>query len=178
MDSKKERRIAYVVLVVAFLVGTVSMVSFAGKTPEEPVRILFQTNAGRVIFDHQVHAAGDGYGLDCQGCHHAATVGTGPVDTAEVCWKCHDFDDDTYNMENFNHIGHYEEYAQDCLECHGERDFDPQALRACTSCHKPGEAGFARKADDAAHAQCIGCHEDKGAGPGEGPEACGLCHVM
>jgi len=50
MDSKKELRIAYGLAVILLIVGVISYAAFSAKVPEEPIRLMFQTAAGKVLF--------------------------------------------------------------------------------------------------------------------------------
>lgn len=126
MVPKKELRVVYGLAIVLLIVGVVSYAAFPAKTPEQPVRMMFQSVAGRVLFSHQMHTAPSGYGLSCRDCHH--------------------------NLE--------------------EGETEPPA---CSQCHEPqSEDPSIPKLSDAFHQQCIGCHQQFGAGP----QACNSCHVL
>lgn len=112
---------AFGLLVVCLVIGVVSYAAFAPEKPEEPVRIMLKSTAGKILLDHKTHAADDGYGVSCDSCHH--------------------------------------EEQEDGMSCSGEY------------CHGP-ESDLTR--GDALHMNCIGCHEDIGAGPVE----CAACHIM
>jgi hypothetical protein len=68
MTSKSEQALAFVVAAALLVAGIVCYAAFPQKTPEEPVRIMFKTTAGRVLFDHKTHVAD--YGIACDECHH------------------------------------------------------------------------------------------------------------
>jgi predicted CXXCH cytochrome family protein len=68
----------------------------------------------------------------------------------------------------------------DCSVCHhvyedGEKVEHRMSVgKECSDCHDPegsGESSVPLR--EAYHTQCIGCHSDRG----EGPLACGECHV-
>jgi len=121
MTSKKDLQIASLLAVVLFITGLTCYAAFPPPAPEEPVRLMFQNAAGKVLFTHAVH--NQDYDLSCLDCHH--------------------------NIE--------EDEVYSCKECH-------QAT---------GDESMPSKTD-AFHAQCIGCHKEKGAGPVE----CNSCHAM
>ena len=72
MSSKKELKLAYGMAIALFVVGAVSYAytAFSAKPPELPVRIMYPSAAGKVLFDHKTHTADTGYGFSCYDCHH------------------------------------------------------------------------------------------------------------
>lgn len=74
----------------------------------------------------------------------------------------------------FTHQIHTEDYDLDCASCHHNLD-DGDEEYNCSECHEPGasEDDDLMGRTDAMHAQCIGCHEEMGAGPVE----CATCHA-
>jgi len=148
MTSKKHRLITYGVAVHLLLIAIVCYAAFPVKKPDQPIRLMYQTNAGKVLFDHNTHTASNGYGLDCFDCHHH------PPDDEQAliaCGKCH--------------LSNPEEgvVPENCLECHDASDVEDSEYP---------------KHSDAFHQQCIRCHQEYGAGPGEGPKNCSRCHVL
>jgi hypothetical protein len=128
MFSKQELKWVTVMAVALLVVGLAGYAAFPARPPKKPVRIVFQSVAGKALFDHARHAdPAGGYGLDCGECHH------------------------TLAPEEY-------EEATSCSECHDPAKGDPKMP----------------KRSDALHAQCIGCHQDYGAGPVE----CTQCHIM
>lgn len=83
-------------------------------------------------------------------------------------------------------------YGLSCVDCHHHPAEDETDTRACKSCHPAAEGAplpesclecheqdeisesVMEKSGDAFHNQCIGCHQEFDAGPGE----CAQCHVM
>jgi hypothetical protein len=51
MVLKKELQMAYGLAIVLFIVGVISYAAFPAKTPDRPVRLMFQSIAGNVLFD-------------------------------------------------------------------------------------------------------------------------------
>ncbi|MDY0221190.1 MAG: cytochrome c3 family protein [Desulfobacterium sp.] len=121
MTSKRNLKIALLLAGILLITGIICYAAFPPPSPEEPVRLMFQNAAGKVLFTHEAHLAD--YGLDCLDCHHNIE------------------DDEIYN----------------CGECHGKTGDEYMPSRT-----------------DAFHSQCIGCHEDAGAGPVE----CNSCHAI
>ena len=127
MFSKKELKLAYGVAIILLVIAVISYAAVPLQSPSPPLRMMFYSNAGKVLFDHQTHSSVAGYGLSCGECHH--TLSEDEYDDAGSCTECHDPDE-------------------------GDEDMP--------------------KRSDAFHRQCIGCHQDFGAGPVE----CAQCHVL
>ncbi|KJS31395.1 MAG: hypothetical protein VR64_11305 [Desulfatitalea sp. BRH_c12] len=149
MTSKKHRMIVYGVALQLLLVAIVCYAAFPVKPPEEPLRLMYQTNAGKVLFDHQMHATTKGYALACADCHH-------PHYDAELepmsCSMCHPPRPEGIKT------------PESCLDCHDDiSEIENTEIM---------------KRSDAFHSQCIGCHDQYGQGPPSGPEGCGQCHVL
>ena len=148
MTSKKHRMIAYAVAVQLLLIAIVCYAAFPVKAPEQPIRLMYHTNAGKVLFDHQAHSAANGYALDCFDCHHHPP---GDEEALVACSQCHPANPEEGKV------------PESCLECHDAADVEDAELP---------------KESDAFHQQCIRCHVQFSAGPGEGPENCSKCHVL
>ena len=138
MDSKKELRIAYGLAVILLIVGVISYAAFSAKVPEEPIRLMFQTAAGKVLFQHKLHTDAGGYGVSCNDCHHH------PEDEDATMRSCGDCHDKEGKMT--------ESITRTCLECHDADEFEDTEVA---------------KKSDAMHSQCIDCHKDFEAGPSE-----------
>lgn len=148
MTPLKERKLAYYLAGILLVVGAICYAGFPVQTPEPPVRIMFHAVAGNVLFAHQTHASETGYGIACNECHHHPEESE---DTPLACSACHQIPEEG------------EKAPQACLDCHDISEIEDSEFM---------------KSADAFHAQCIGCHEDFGKGPGEGPEQCAACHVL
>jgi hypothetical protein len=78
----------------------------------------------------------------------------------------------------FDHATHSSDkgYGLSCGECHhtlSEDEYDDAT--SCSECHDPEKGDEdVPKRTDAIHQQCIGCHQEYGAGPVD----CTQCHVM
>ena len=124
MVSKKALQIAYGLAIVLFIVGAVGYAAFPAKTPERPVRLMFQSIAGNVLFDHKTHTDPSGYGLSCRDCHH--TLEEGETE-APSCIQCHELESDDPDVPKRDDAFH-----QQCIDCHKQIEGGPQA---CNSCH-------------------------------------------
>jgi hypothetical protein len=128
MTSKKHRLIVYGIAVQLLLVAIVCYAAFPVKKPQTPIRIMYETNAGKVLFDHQAHASQTGYGLDCFDCHHHPPD---DKDSLMACSECH--------------LAKPEEgkVPESCLNCHDASDVEDTEVpshavalhSACTECH-------------------------------------------
>ena len=149
MTSKQQRMIVYGVSALLLLVAIVSYAAFPVKEPEEPLRLMYHTNAGKVLFDHQKHTAAGGYALNCADCHHEHPDGDEIEPVA--CGLCHPPRPEGKTIPEM------------CLDCHDQSEIENPEIM---------------KRSDALHKQCMGCHEEYGAGPMDNPEECSKCHVL
>ena len=135
MTSKKQLQLAYGLAVVLFLVGIISYSAFSAKQPETPIRLMFQSAAGGVLFSHQAHTADAGYGIACKDCHHHPEEDD--VDL-RACGECHRLPEKG------------EPAPKACSDCHEPDEVEDTEMM---------------KRSDAFHSQCIECHKDIEAGP-------------
>lgn len=149
MTSKKHRMIMYGVAIQLFLIAVVCYAAFPIKAPEEPIRIMYHTNAGKVLFDHQTHSAATGYGLACMDCHHEHG---GEEIEPVACGLCHAT---SVPVKDF---------PEWCFDCHTD----------ASEIENPDTI----KRSKALHDQCMGCHEEYGEGPMKGSDNCSKCHVI
>ena len=70
MTSKNEQALAFALAAILLVVGVVCYAAFPQESPEEPVRIMFKSTAGKILYDHKTHTADEGYGVACDDCHH------------------------------------------------------------------------------------------------------------
>lgn len=137
MTPKRELQIAYCLTIVLLVVGVLSYAAFPAKAPEQPVRLMFKSDAGKVLFDHKTHTSDSGYGFSCSDCHHH------PEEDKEAYRACGDCHTSSAKGETIN---------QTCTECHEPEDIEDSEVI---------------KKSDAFHSQCIGCHRESEAGPQE-----------
>jgi hypothetical protein len=177
MSLKNERRLIYVLAIVCLVVGVFCYSSPRAAFPESPVRLLFKTVGGNVLFDHRTHS--DTYGLGCMDCHHSQEEGSNEL--PGDCSVCHD-DDSKYipalgKNGKFNHDVHSKDIGLACSDCHHEyEEGSGVEPKLCSDCHEPGGDDDAMlNHREALHKQCIGCHEESGIIPGK--KDCAGCHA-
>ena len=136
MTPKKDARYVFGLAIFFFAVGVCCYAAFPKKTPDTPVRIMFTSIAGKVLFDHKTHLDASGFGLSCFDCHHHPGEGE---ESLLACRECHDS------------RGEQKPAAEKevCLQCHGAGEIEDAELL---------------NRGDAFHAQCIDCHRNFGAG--------------
>lgn len=148
MTSQKHRTIMYGVTILLLAVAIVGYAAFPVPTPEEPIRLMYHTNAGKVLFDHQTHASAGGFALSCTDCHH---LHMGEEIEPVSCAMCHPPRPEGMTI------------PESCFDCHMPDEIeDPMIM----------------KRSEALHEQCMSCHEHYGKGPSFGPDECAKCHVM
>lgn len=125
MEFKREKKVAYGIAVVLFIVGVVCYVAFPAKGPEEPVRIMFQSTAGKVLFTHKKHSSTDWYGFECTDCHHTYEEEEGELPVK--CGECHYEDEDSEDIPNLEDAFH-----DQCIGCHEDMGTAPVD---CSGCH-------------------------------------------
>jgi hypothetical protein len=120
MGIKNETSVAYAIAFVLLAIGIVCYAAFPERPPEVPIRVMFETTAGKVLLDHKGHASEEGYGIACQDCHHdIEEEGAKP----EPCSSCHDADAEI-NLQDALH--------KKCIGCHEEGGSGPVD---CSGCH-------------------------------------------
>ena len=142
MSWYKDLKFAYVLAAVLLVVGVVSYAytAFSAKPPDQPIRIMYISAAGKVLFDHKTHTADTGYGFSCFDCHHhpegddlalqACGSCHNPSKEAmlETCLECHDQDE----IEDTEMANKADAFHMQCVECHQEVGHGPMD---CSACH-------------------------------------------
>ena len=125
MDIQKEKVIAYCTGIILLIVGVVCYAAFPEGQPEEPVRIMFKSTGGKVLFSHKVHSTDDGYGFDCTDCHHMWDKDEGEKPVS--CSECHMTESEDGDVPKLSDALH-----QQCKGCHEDGGSGPVA---CSNCH-------------------------------------------
>ena len=123
MKETTERKMAYGLVIILFVVGLICYGAFPVTTPDPPVRLMFQSAAGKVLFDHKEHTAASGYAIECSDCHHDIED---PQERPTACGECHmkDSDEDSPKRADAFHTL--------CKDCHDESGLGPVE---CFQCH-------------------------------------------
>ena len=103
-------------MAIMFVVGFVCYSALSQEPPEEPVRIMFKTTAGKVLFDHKTHA--EDYGVACDDCHHEEQEGTSSC-SGEYC---HGPESDPTRADALH---------SNCKDCHEDGGAGPVECAAC-----------------------------------------------
>lgn len=125
MFSRKELNRVYVGTAILLFLAVVSYAAFPNQAPKQPLRIAFQSVAGKVMFDHGRHRWEAGYSLACGECHH--TLAPDEYDQAGSCTECHPVEESDDQMLKRSDAIH-----QQCIGCHREYGAGPVD---CAQCH-------------------------------------------
>ena len=120
MTSKNEQTLAFALAAIFLVLGVVCYAAFPSKAPEEPVRLMFKTTAGSILFDHKTHTADTGYALACDDCHHEEQEDGSSSCSGE---DCHGPDSDPKRGDALH---------TNCKGCHEESEAGPVE---CSACH-------------------------------------------
>ena len=124
MNPKKELRLAYGLAIIFLFVGVLSYAAFPVKTIDKPIRIMFKSAGGKVLFDHKTHTDDSGYGIACNDCHHNLEEDeTNP----QTCGECHEPESEDEDIPKRSDAFHSQ-----CIDCHQESEAGPQK---CALCH-------------------------------------------
>lgn len=137
---KKELKLAYVLAIALLVVGVICY-TVPAKMPELPLRLMYQSVAGRVLFDHQTHLGASGYSISCRDCHHhpedgSDTSGCGACHSMpaegkiapEACFACHEAEE----LEESKMSKRADAFHAQCVQCHKEYGSGPLE---CAGCH-------------------------------------------
>jgi len=140
MTPRKELQLAYATAGITLLIGILCFAAYSAESPKEPLRIMYRTVAGKVMFDHKTHFSEDSYSIACQDCHHhpsdgedyrtcaSCHQGTEGESLPESCLECHDTDDiEGTEMSKASDAAHSQ-----CIDCHKDQDAGPVD---CQECH-------------------------------------------
>ncbi len=118
MTSKGEQLFAFGLALACLVVGIVCYAACPQEKPEEPVRIMFQSTAGKILFDHKNHTADEGYGVACDDCHHEEQ------DESSSCSgeDCHNSESDPTRGSALH---------TNCKGCHEDGGAGPVECAAC-----------------------------------------------
>ena len=127
MFSKIELKLAYGLAICFLFVGVLCYAAFPAKTPDKPIRLMFDVTAGKVLFDHKTHYVETGYGLSCGDCHH--TLSEEEYADAQSCSECHEPDEGDEEVPKRADAFHLQ-----CTGCHEEYGSGPLE-KECSACH-------------------------------------------
>ncbi len=122
MKEKKGTIVAIIVMTIMLAAGIAGYTQTV-KGSATPTRILYNTNAGKVFFDHKYHADEKDYnlGIDCSDCHHAYE---GEDELPQSCVECHEQGAEESSRSEVLH--------NQCKGCHESEEKGPIE---CDGCH-------------------------------------------
>lgn len=119
MTSQQDLKVAILIMIILLITGIICYASFAPPATDEPVRLMFQNKAGKVLFTHSQHIGS--YTSDCLDCHHNIYD-----EETYNCSDCHEAKGDEY-LPSRTDAFHYQ-----CKGCHEDYGAGPIE---CNSCH-------------------------------------------
>lgn len=126
MKLNTKKTIAFFSAGVLLIVGVVCYAAFPQRSPDLPVRIMFKSLAGNVLFSHTEHVSPEYYGYECIDCHHYYDE----EDPSTIsCGECHmkESDDEDEEVPTFSDAMHSQ-----CIKCHHDNAGGPDE---CSECH-------------------------------------------
>ena len=161
------------------------------KSDPLPNKILMNSAAGRVVFNHEAHAARED--ANCIVCHHDAQKADQagqPCKTCDglefgasfrghsytmaptTCASCHHT---TMSTKNWGHSLHSRQMNLECTSCHHGPQIETTPQN-CANCHDPKQdMGPILSLKNAVHPRCSSCHEEA---LGNDMSTCVLCHNL
>jgi hypothetical protein len=141
MLSDKQRLFAIRLAIVLLIVGCLTYAAFPAKPPHPPLRMMFHSAAGKVLFDHKTHTAESGYDFACTDCHHHFVEDEADIQSCNACHLPKNAD----------------KSALACGDCHEAEEVEDTVVQSrpdafhtqCISCHDDGDAG---------PVECASCH--------------------
>ncbi len=108
----------------------IGIVGYTTEKSTTPVRILFKTGGGNVIFSHKAHILDYGF-LKCQECHHNTLP-----DTSIKDWRCRDCHSQGTMYEGLceDRAPHVNCVGVQCISCHEE--MLGMGGEDCSMCHQ------------------------------------------
>ncbi len=108
-----------------------------------------------------IHAINDVSCPDCHNIHGGPDLKVKPVDTAEMCFKCHQDIKAYYNMPNHHPVLEKKVFCTDCHNPHGtttEHLLKRETVRqTCTQCHGEKQGPYLYEHGDLTE-ECTTCH--------------------
>ena len=145
MTLKQELMLAYALAGILLVVGVFSYAAYSAEPPDEPLRIMYQTVAGKVLFNHKAHFSPTHFGISCQDCHHhpygepelrscvdCHQVVAEESGVPEACLGCHHID----LIRDVEISKSSDATHGQCWDCHDEYGAGPGAgSENCSGCH-------------------------------------------
>ncbi len=114
---------------VIIILGIIAVIGYNINGSGSPIRVLFKTKGGPVIFTHKAHS--EEYVDNCKQCHHSGESGEEPDNWR--CRSCH-FQGSDIDSICEDRPPHKECIGEKCITCHEENGMDTDN---CGFCHRP-----------------------------------------
>lgn len=121
MSVKLNKIIPLCIIVVLAVIG---IIGYSISKSGSPVRVLFKTKGGNVIFTHKAHVSD--YEIDCKDCHHETD------EKVYNCRQCHSAGTD-YSLICEDRPVHKQCIGANCIDCHKDMGLDE---KDCKFCHR------------------------------------------
>ncbi len=119
---------------------------------------LHEWNAG-------IHAINDVSCFDCHQVHRSPDLKVRPIETAEMCFKCHEDLKSYYRLRSHHPVLEGKMFCTDCHDPHGTTvEYllrKPSIKETCTQCHGEKEGPFIYEHADLTD-DCLSCHNSHG----------------
>ncbi|MDY6969171.1 MAG: cytochrome c3 family protein [Spirochaetota bacterium] len=122
MNKEAESKILLGVIIILAIVGIIGY-SIGGSG--SPIRVLFKTKGGPVVFDHKTHSEENGYGIKCDKCHHETED-----EMVYNCRSCHKPGTE-YDSICEDKAPHKQCIGANCIECHKEEGMESDNCKQC-----------------------------------------------
>ena len=119
---------SFIPLIIILVMAIIGIIGYTVEETGSPIRVLFKTKGGNVIFSHKTHLSE--YDIKCKKCHHEIEPGK-PV-VKWNCRECHSAGTD-YDMICEDRPIHKQCIGANCIDCHKEMGMDE---KDCGLCHK------------------------------------------
>ncbi|MDY6933889.1 MAG: cytochrome c3 family protein [Spirochaetota bacterium] len=127
MTEKYGEKLALAFIIILAIIG---IIGYSLQSSESPIRVLFKTKGGAVIFDHRAHLSENEYGIKCIECHHDIDDETKANE--KNCRSCHGPGKECDAICEDAPV-HKQCIGNNCIECHNKQGMD---AGECSLCHR------------------------------------------
>ena len=134
MTKKKEIQLAYALAGILFVVGFLSYAASSAEPPVPFLRIMYQTVAGNVLFDHKAHFSPGDYSVSCQDCHKDLRAYEDYIQAGRGDQVVPEASTDLADAGETEDVAVFEngdEAHELCIGCHEEYEAGPVECQGC-----------------------------------------------
>lgn len=125
MIDRIKKSLTEIIIITFTILG---IVGYSITSSDPPIRVLFKTKGGNVIFDHEAHSSTDEYNIKCDSCHHE----TDSDEKTMNCRQCHRAGSEDYDSICDDRSIHKQCIGANCIDCHKDEGID---VGDCKICH-------------------------------------------